>query len=175
MKTTSFALLFSSILIFGLISLATFTFASSNLTIEYMFKYDERCGALKSSMRVNSVLAIVKLVNSNDDDNLMLSIVNDTKSSSLFHLKKFLPKFYMLRLSQNASDLFSKDSSNNSSHSLKNTIIKLAIEFETMKKSVTYNDQQKATSDNNNNRHRHRTLLELVFLNLYFNIKEGKV
>ena len=88
-----------------------------------MFKYDERCGALKSSMRVNSVLAIVKIVNSNDDGNLILSIVNDTKSSSssLFHLKKFLPKFYMLRLSQNASDLFANGSGENNKN---NTIIK---------------------------------------------------
>ena len=74
---------------------------SSNLiTIEYMFKYDEEeSGAIKSSMLGNSVVAILKTTLNVDE----LVLVNRTE---LFHLKKFLPKFYMLRLSQNASILF---------------------------------------------------------------------
>jgi hypothetical protein len=67
------------------------------ITIEYMFKYEES-GAIKSSMLGNSVVAILKTLNVDE-----LILVNRTE---LFHLKKFLPKFYMLRLSQNASVLF---------------------------------------------------------------------
>jgi hypothetical protein len=76
----------------------------------------------------------------------------------------------MLRLSQNASDLFANGSSSNVKN---NTIIKLAIEFESMGNGVSNNHQQIATSNNSNNRH--GTLLELVFLNLYFNLSLGKV
>jgi hypothetical protein len=107
---------------------------------------------LKNSLK--GTILFSSLLN-DDSSNLILSIVNDTNvnnATSLFHLKKFLPKFYMLRLSQNASDFsFANKHKSNSS-----TIIKLAIEFESS--VINNNNHQNVMS--NNNRSRRRTLLE---------------
>ena len=70
---------------------------ANNFSIEYMFKFkdEDETGLIKADMMANGVLAIIKLAS-----DLTLHVTSED-----FHVRKFLPKFYMLRLSRDASQL----------------------------------------------------------------------
>ena len=86
------------------VRLLDFTFRQSNISVEYMFKLSsihDKYGLVKSSMLANSVVAIVKVASSSQTLRLLDEDTNG--NAVLFHVKEFLPKHYMIRLSRDAN------------------------------------------------------------------------
>ena len=83
---------------------------TGSISVEYMFKLSttsnnnskSKYGLVKSSMLANSVAAIVKLSSSSQTLRL-LDEENEGEAALLFHVKEFVPKHYMIRLSRDAS------------------------------------------------------------------------